>query len=309
MSVAFLYPGQGSHKAGMLHELPDHPVIRDTLEEACTTLGEDILQLDSTASLLSTRSVQLCLLIYGTAITRLLAVRGAVPDMVAGHSVGAFTAAVATGSLRFPDALQLVSLRGTLMQNAFPAGFGMGVILGLDANSVIQLTEEVNTPSMPVHAANFNAPDQVVISGSLEAMERVFSAARSIGARQTRLLPVRVPSHSDLLNAVSNALARAMESVDMKDPVIPCIGNSRARTLLRADDIREDLTAGVAQAVRWHDATTLMFERGVRLFVEPGPSDTLTSLATKAFPEARCVTFASSGTDSIALLVDRERSR
>lgn len=308
MSIAYIFPGQGSQTPGMLHDLPKYPVITKIIEEASVILGEDVLALDTSAALISTRAVQLSLLIHEVATASLLMSQGATADMVAGHSIGAFAAAVVSGSLHFSDAVAVVELRGRLMQEAYPSGFGMGVIIGLDESRVTLLTAKINTDNTPVFIANLNGQDQITIAGSISAIEQVFILARSVGAYKTKLLDVSVPSHCRLLRSVSDEITNIMKSVIMKDSNIPYIGSCRTRVLRKAEEIRKDLSEGVAFPVRWHEATTSMFERGTRLFVELGPGDTLTNLAKKAFPDTRCISTASSGFDSAMLLIRRERA-
>ncbi|MNM26819.1 Malonyl CoA-acyl carrier protein transacylase [compost metagenome] len=307
MSIAYIFSGQGSQKPGMLHDLPEHPIITKTIEEASMVLDEDVLRLDTSEALTSTRAVQLSLLIHEVAAASLLMYEGTTADMVAGHSIGAFAAAVVSGSLLFSDAVAVVELRGRLMQEAYPSGFGMGVIIGLDESRVTLLTARINTDNTPVFIANLNAHDQITIAGSIFAIEQVFTLARSVGARKTKLLDVSVPSHCKLLRSVSDEITNKMKGVMLNDSNIPYIGNCRARVLRKAEELRKDLSEGVANPVRWHEATTLMFERGTRLFVELGPGETLTNLAKQAFPETRCISAVSSGFKSAMLLMNRER--
>lgn len=309
MSVAFLFPGQGSQQENMLHELPRHPMVTKTIEEASLVLERDVLLLDSKESLLSTVSVQLCLLISGVVIARVLKSEGAVPNMVAGHSVGSFAAAVVSGALDFRDALLLVKFRGKLMKNSYPNGYGMGVILGLDEMRVSLLLDKINTINTPVFIANLNSQDQITIAGSLSAIEAVFTLALSEGAHKAKLLKVNVPSHCKLLKNVSDEIASKIASIDLKDPRTLFVGNCKARVLRKAEEIGQDLSNGVSNPVRWYEATTSMFERGARLFVELGPGETLTNMAKKAFPDARCISALSSGIESTCILVKRESER
>jgi malonate decarboxylase epsilon subunit len=309
MSVAFLFPGQGSQQPNMLHDLPQHPMVTRTIEEASLALGKDVLSLDTSTALLSTRAVQLSLLISGVAIARALKSEGAIPDIVAGHSVGSFAAAVVAGTLNFSDALSVVELRGRLMENSYPSGYGMGVIIGLDERRIISLTDKINTADSPVFIANLNAHDQITIAGSILGIEAVFTLARSRGAHNTKLLKVNVPSHCELLKSVSNEIANKMSSIILKFPTIPYVGNCKARAFRKAEEIRDDLSKGVANPVRWHEATILMFELGTRLFVEIGPGQTLTNMAKKVFPDARCISALDSGVESTIILTNREREQ
>ena len=309
MSVAFLFPGQGSQRPGMLRDLPDHPAVRRTISQASEVLDRDVLELEIPVALASTVGVQLALLVAGTATARVLAEEGGRPDFVAGHSVGAFAAAVAAGALAFSDALRLVDLRARAMERAHPEGYGMGVVVGLDERAVSRLAAEVATPGAPVHAANVNAPLQVGVSGAEESLERVLTLARERGARNAGRLAVPTPSHTPLMAPVAAELAGALGEISINQPDVPYVGNVGGRALRDPEPIREDLARGVERPVRWHDATTLLYELGVRLFVELPPGDVLARLATEAFPGARCVAVDRSGTDSALVLIQRSRSR
>jgi malonate decarboxylase epsilon subunit len=224
---------------------------------------------------------------------------------VAGHSVGAFAAAVAAGALAYPDALRLVDLRARAMHEAYPHGYGMGVVIGLDERTVSRLGAESGTPKAPVHAANVNAPLQVGVSGADEALERTLSLAREHGARRAHRLAVPTPSHTPLMAPVAVKLERALADVPMNPPAVPYLSNVGGRALRDPEEIRDDLARSVERPVRWHDATTLLFELGVRLFVELPPGRVLTDLATAAFPEARTIAVADAGVGSAATLIAR----
>jgi malonate decarboxylase epsilon subunit len=307
MSVAFLFPGQGSQRPRMLHALPDAAAVTDTLDQASEALGKNVRELDSADALASTVATQLALLVAGVATDRALAARGARPDMVAGHSVGAFAAAVSAGVLAFADALRLVRLRGEQMEQAYRSGHGMAVIVGLRQRQAQALIEEASTAEAPVFAANINAPDQLAIAGSHAGLDRALALARQAGARRAERLAVAVPSHCPLLDSVADRLARALADVELQPPTVPYVGNRRARVLRDAAAIRDDLATSVAFPVRWHDATCVIYERGQRLFIEMPPSQVLTNLATVAFPDARAVAVADAGLESAAALVAREQ--
>jgi malonate decarboxylase epsilon subunit len=309
MSVAFLFPGQGSQHPNMLHELPKHSEALRTIEEASKVLGRDALKLDSKESLQSTVSVQLSLLISGIAIARVLKSQGAIPDIFAGHSIGSFSAAVVSGALDFSDAVSIVELRGKLMEKSYPKNYGMGVIVGLDELRVSLLVNQVNTVDSPVFIANLNTYDQITIAGRISAIEEVFTLARSMGAHMTKILNVSVPSHCKLLESVSKEIGDKISKITLNLPKILFVGNCRARVLRKAEEIGQDLSNGVANTVRWHDSITLMYERGVRLFVELGPSETLTNIAKKEFLDARCISALNSGIESTCILIKREKER
>ena len=305
MSVAFLFPGQGSQCPGMLHDLPDHPAVRDMISQATEVLGRDVLELDTPEVLDSTIATQLALLIAGATVARILGEECGGADFVAGHSVGAFAASVAAGTLAYPDALRLVDLRARAMQEAYPQGYGMGVVVGLDERTVSRLADESGTRKAPVHAANVNAPLQVSVAGTDYALERFLNLARENGARRAARLSVPVPSHTPLMASAAAELESALADVPMNPPAVPYLSNVGGRALRDPEQIRDDLAQSVEWPVRWHDATTLLFELGVRLFVELPPGRVLTDLATVAFPEARTIAVADAGVGSAVTLIAR----
>ena len=308
MSVAFLFPNQGSQRPGMLHDLPDHPVAHAMISEAADALGRHVLDLDTPEALGSTIAAQLALLIAGATTARILTEVGGTANFVAGHSVGAFAAAVAAGALAYPDALRLVDLRAHAMQEAYPRGCGMGVVVGLDERTVSRLAAESGTPEAPVYAANVNALLQVGVSGADDALERVLVLAREHGTRHARRLAVPTPSHTPLMAPVAAELDNALAGVRVNPPTVPYVSNVGGRALRGPEEIRHDLARSVEEPVRWHDATTLLFELGVRLFVELPPGDVLARLAADAFPEARAIAVADAGVGSAATLIARHRS-
>jgi len=307
MSIAYLFPGQGAQTAGFLHRLPEHPAVNSTLEEAAAVLDMDVMSLDSAAALASTVAVQVSLLIAGVAVMRALTHEGLEVDAAAGLSVGAFGAAVACGALRFADALPLVKLRGECMEQAYPCGYGMASIIGLDEHRVAAIVERVGGASAQLYIANINAPTQIVVSGADSALDAAVEIARRSGARRAERMAVTVPSHSRLLDAVSRRLAAAMAAIEMHDPQRPYVSNRRARVVRDAQGVRDDLIHNVAHAVRWHDTVALLYELDVRLFIEPPPGKVLSRLAQQAFTDARAIAVEDMQLDSIVLLAKRER--
>jgi malonate decarboxylase epsilon subunit len=289
MNVAYLFPGQGAQSAGFLHRLPEHSEVQRSLKEAASTLGVDIMTLDRPDALLFTVNVQLGLLIAGVAVSRALAFEGLKVEAVAGLSVGAFGAAVACGALSFADALTLVRLRGTCMEKAYPKGFGMAAIVGLDERQVQSILERVGGAAADIYIANINAPTQIVVSGAARALDAAVDMARACGARRAEKMAVSVPSHSPLLDGVSAALEAAMLTVEVSAPQIPYISNRRARAVHDAAGVREDLILNVSNPVRWHDSVTVLYELGVRCFIELPPGKVLTALVEQAFPEVRAL--------------------
>ncbi|MFC7395323.1 malonate decarboxylase subunit epsilon [Scopulibacillus cellulosilyticus] len=307
MGTAFLFPGQGSQYPGMLHDLPEHSIIEKTVQEASDVLKQDVLLLDTSEQLKSTVAVQICLLVSGVSIVRLLQEESAHPDMAAGHSVGAFGAAVTANVLSFQDALALVKRRGELMEQAYPKGYGMGVVLGMQEKQLSNILCQIHTPENPVYIANLNSSSQMTIAGELSALKKVFEAVKEVGARKVHMLNVSVPSHCPLLKSVSGELSKILDEVSLKHPDIPYAGNRTARPLRTKEAIKEDLASSVSHPVRWHEATTVLFELGARLYVEMIPGRVLTNLAKEAFPEARAVSVSDSGWKTASILIKRHK--
>lgn len=308
MSVALLFPGQGSQEPGMLGALPRHPEAGRTLDEASSALGEDSHDLDAGDRLRSTETAQLALLVCGVASARvLLAEAGPEADVgyVAGHSVGAFAAAVVGGALGFGDALEVVRLRGGLMARAFPEGYGMVAVEGLTERAVEGLAARARSAGGEVYLANVNSRTQTVLAGEDGALEGAASDALELGARRTERLEVPVPSHCPLLSGVSGELSRTLAEVEMEDPEYTYVTNRTARTTRAAAGVREDLAQGVMCPVRWDDATSLMAELGCALFVEALPGRVLSRLAAGSASLPRAVALADSGLRSAAVRVRR----
>ncbi len=289
MTVAFLFPGQGSQSEGLLHHLPARAEVARTIEEASDVLGFRADHLDEARHLRSTAAVQQALLIAGVATARALVAEGVRPDVVAGMSVGAFGAAVACGTLRFSDALLLVHLRGTLMESAFPRGYGLAAIEGLGEARVEAIVEATRTAALPVYLSNINAPRQIVVAGSDAALDVATARAREQGARRAQRLEVAVPSHSPLMLPVADRLERALAPLALQPPVVPYVSNRGGRALHDAEAVREDLATSAAYPVRWYDALEVVRELGVTLFLEMPPGHVSTHLVTTSFPDVRAV--------------------
>jgi malonate decarboxylase epsilon subunit len=291
----------------MLHSLPDHPDVTGTLDEAGRILGRNVLDLDSDEALESTLQVQLALLIAGVSVSRALQSKGVGPETVAGLSVGAFGAAVIGGVLPFDAALRSVRLRGELMAGAYRAGYGMTAILGLSEIEVCTLVRKIHGPDSPLFVASINAPRQIVVSGSNIALQRIAEDARLGGATRVTRLRVGVPSHCELLAMEAELLKREMAGIDLLPPKALYIDNRGGRELRSPESIREDLATNMAHPVRWHDALEVMYELGVRLFIELPPGRVLTGLVAASFPDARAIACSETRLDSIGALASRER--
>ncbi len=308
MKVAFLFPGQGAQHPGMLDGLTNHAAVTETFRQARQIIGQDPQVWDRDLASVGTSVIQVYIFVAGVAVSRLLEDRGAVPDAVAGLSLGCFTAAVVSGALEFEQALRIVRLRGELMQEAYPAGYGISAIVGLTERQLSLIVDQSSTPEAPVYVTNVNAPHQVLIAGSDAGMELVSQRSLQAGAQKAERLQINVPSHCALLRAISERLASALAKVQISAPKVPYISNRRGRPLRDASSIRDDLWTSLQYPVRWHEATTVLFELGVRLFVELPPGQTLTDLATASFPDARAIAVENNRLDSIIKLIKREKS-
>lgn len=269
MSVLFAYPGQGAQRPGMLAALPDEPPVRACLEQAADCLGQAPAELESAEALRGTRAVQLCLLIAGVAASRLLETRGHRPGLVAGLSIGAYPAAVVAGALDFDDALRLVALRGELMQAAWPEGYGMSAILGLDQAQLEALILAVRREHPPLYLANVNAERQLVVAGSEAALAALAERARAAGASAAKRLTVSVPSHCALLDEPAARLAEAFAGIHLHRPRVPYLSSSRARLVAEPAALADDLAGNMARRVEWLATLRSAYERGARLHLEP----------------------------------------
>jgi malonate decarboxylase epsilon subunit len=284
VNTAFLFPGQGAQKPGMLHELVDDPAVELALDEISDVLKSDVLLLDSPEALNSTVSVQLALLASGVATARALQKRGVTCCAVAGLSVGAFAAAVVAEAITLKDAVTLVRSRAEKMEQLYPIGYGMAAIVGLNERQVTSIVDSVHTAATPVFVGNINAPRQIVIAGSREGMQKVLEKAAQQGARKAELLDVSVPSHCPLLSLVADSLRLQLRSMQLKAPKFLYIANVNARAVRSASAVATDLADNIAHGVRWHDATIVARELGCNLFLEMPPGHILTDLAKENVP-------------------------
>lgn len=281
--LAFVFPGQGSQSIGMLADmLPLNTIIHKTFAEASETLGYDLWQLVQTGpedELNDTRRTQPAMLTAGIAIWRLWqAQKGPQPQYLTGHSLGEYTALVAAGAMDFADAVKLVEQRGEFMQLAVPAGHGaMAAILGLDAEQVRQICEAAAGEGH-VAAANYNAPEQIVIAGNTAAVDRAVEAAKAAGAKRAITLPVSVPSHCALMRPAAEQLATQLETITINPPGIPIIHNADVAEHADAAAIRMALTSQLFKPVRWVETVQIMKDKGVQHVVECGPGKVLAGL-------------------------------
>jgi len=283
MSLAFVFPGQGSQSVGMLSTMADaHPVVGDTFAEASGALGFDLWNLvlnGPEEQLNQTTNTQPAMLTAGVAAWRVWQQQGgAVPSVMAGHSLGEYTALVCAGALDFADAVNLVADRGRFMQEAVPAGEGgMAAIIGLDDDGVRALCD-ANANGEVLSPVNFNSPGQVVIAGSAAAVQRAVDAAKGAGAKRALPLPVSVPSHCSLMHPAAEKMAERLASITLNAPSIPVIHNYNVTAETDVDAIRKALVAQIEQPVRWVETIQKMAADGVDKLVECGPGKVLVGL-------------------------------
>ena len=292
--IAFVFPGQGSQSVGMGKVWAErYPAARAAFEEADDALGMSLARLcweGPESDLQLTANTQPAILATSVAILRVIDELGIEPALVAGHSLGEYTALVAAASLDFADALVLVRRRGEFMQEAVPVGVGaMAAFLGLDAESVAAVVEETAQDQIGV-VANLNAPDQTVISGHLEAVERAVTLGRERGARRAVMLPVSAPFHSPLMAPAREALTPYLQQAEVKDPVPPVVCNIDAKPVTQGNAARDALIRQVDGPVRWVESVQWMAqEGGIGLLVEVGPGNVLTGLSRRIAPEVERV--------------------
>jgi [acyl-carrier-protein] S-malonyltransferase len=280
--VAFVFPGQGSQYPGMGKELAEqYPAARAVFDEADKALGYPISKLcfaGTEDELKLTANTQPAILTVSVAVQRVLAEKGLLPDFVAGHSLGEYSALLAAGALKFADAVQLVRKRGQYMQEAVPAGLGaMAAILGLSPAVVADACKraadgEVCAP------ANLNSPEQTVISGHAGAVKRAIEIASQLGAKRAVILPVSAPFHSALMQPAQDKLAADLKKITFTALKMPLVTNVDADTISTGDEAREALIRQVTLPVRWEESIRLLIEEGVNTFVEVGPGRVLSGL-------------------------------
>lgn len=286
MSLAFVFPGQGSQSVGMLKELASQfPQVEQVFAEASAVLGYDLWQLVSSGTaedLNQTDRTQPAMLAAGIAVLRCWQSQTDIkPDYFAGHSLGEYTALVASGALAFKDAIKLVAQRGQFMQQAVPAGEGaMAAILGLADDDVIALCEEASAAGV-VEAVNFNSPGQVVIAGAAEAINQAIILAKDKGAKRALLLPVSVPSHCALMKPAAENLSLALTNIDVQSPQTPVIHNTSVTATTDADEIKRLLTDQLHNPVRWVETVQWFAQQGVTTVVECGPGKVLAGLSKR----------------------------
>ena len=306
MKFAFFFPGQGSQSLAMMNGFEGRAVVEATFDEASAALGQDLWAMmngSDAAPINETVNTQPLMLAAGVATYRAyLEAGGKTPAVVAGHSLGEYSALVAAGALSFADAVKLVRLRAELMQSAVPQGVGaMAAVLGLDDDQVQAICAQAAQGEV-VEAVNFNSPGQVVIAGNVAAVERAMAAAKEAGAKRALPLPVSVPSHCSLMKPAAEKLAEALQDVVIHTPQIRVIHNADVAAYDDADKIKDALVRQLYSPVRWTETVNALVAEGIAESAECGPGKVLAGLAKRINKEAACT--ALTNAEQVAVFIE-----
>jgi len=280
MKTAFIFPGQGSQAIGMMSDLAaSHSLVKDTFSEASDALGLDMWEMCQAGpieALSQTENTQPALLTCGIAAWRVWQDQGgAQPEIMAGHSLGEYTALVAANAMSFSDGVALVRDRGRYMQEAVPAGQGgMAAVIGLDDDKVREVCAAAAQDDV-LQAVNFNAPGQVVIAGSASAIERAAVQMKEAGAKRALPLPVSIPAHSSLMTPAAERLAERIATIEVSMPTIPVLHNCNVQIAQSDSEIAANLVSQLDSPVRWVESVNAMHAQGIERFIESGPGRVL----------------------------------
>lgn len=299
--LAFVFPGQGSQKVGMLAEIAvAYPVVAETFAEASTALGYDmwaLIQHGAQEELNLTEKTQPILLTASVALWRVWQQRsGLQPSLLAGHSLGEFSALVCAGTIQFGDAVKLVRARGQFMQTAVPVGVGaMAAVLGLEDEQIVQICREASGAGDVVEAVNFNSPGQIVIAGTVAGVEKAIELCKVAGSKRVLPLPVSAPFHTSLMQPAGDKLREAMAALTFTKPAIPVVHNVDARPETDPEKIKAILFKQIFSPVQWTHCVQYMAAQGITTAVECGPGKVLSGLIKRIDKNINCFGIEDSG--------------
>jgi [acyl-carrier-protein] S-malonyltransferase len=312
--IAFLFPGQGSQTVGMGQALSiSNESVAATFKKADEVLGESMSTLifeGPQEELTLTTNAQPALLTASIAILNYFNQFGVKPDYTAGHSLGEYSALVASGVITFEDGVYAVRKRGEYMEEAVPNGEGtMAAVLGLDREKLLDVTSSITAGGNPVQLANLNCPGQIVISGSKEGVEAAAAKAKEAGAKRVIPLVVSGPFHSSLMKPAAERFEEVLDGILLKDAEIPVIGNVTAEPMTKADEIKKRLIEQLYSPVLWEDSVNKMLELGVDTFIEIGPGKVLSGLVKKVDRSVRTFAIYDAETCEAAITALKEETK
>ncbi|MDB6062115.1 MAG: malonyl CoA-acyl carrier protein transacylase [Verrucomicrobiaceae bacterium] len=307
--LAFVFPGQGSQKVGMLADIAAaYPIVSDTFSEASDALGYDmwsLIQAGPQEELNLTEKTQPILLTSSVALWRVWQQRsGLKPSVLAGHSLGEFSALVCADALNFTDAVKLVRARGQFMQTAVPVGEGaMAAVLGMDDEQLIQICREASAQGGVVEAVNFNSPGQVVIAGTVAAVDKAIELCKAAGSKRALPLPVSAPFHTSLMRPAGEKLRAAMADLNFSTPSIPVVHNVNAKPESDPEKIKTILFEQIFSPVLWSDCVAYIAQQGITTAVECGPGKVLGGLIKRIDKSVNCFSIEDSAGLDAALSI------